>query len=85
MKEYRALVNHRKFQNGKWCLAEPGKRFYKTKKEAENAIAKAIERGKPHWIIAFSNNEFVKEWYDSLEVIQFKIESREVTDWEIEE
>ena len=72
-----------KMENGVW--QNRVREFIKQKKEAENAIAKAIERGKPHWIIAFSNNEFVKEWYDSLEVIQFKIESREVTDWEIEE
>ena len=70
-------------ENGVW--QNRVREFIKQKKEAENAIAKAIERGKPHWITAFSNNEFVKEWYDSLEVIQFKIESREVTDWEIEE
>lgn len=72
-----------KMENGVW--QNQVREFIKQKKEAENAIAKAIERGKPHWIIASSNNEFVKEWYDSLEVIQFKIESREVTDWEIEE
>ena len=72
-----------KMENGVW--QNRVREFIKQKKEAENAIAKAIERGKPHWIIASSNNEFVKEWYDSLEVIQFKIESREVTDWEIEE
>ena len=42
MKEYRALVNHRKFQNGKWCLAEPGKRVYKTKKKQKMQLQKQL-------------------------------------------
>ena len=84
-KEFRALVKHKNFKEGKWLLAVPGERTYKTKEEAILAIEKAKKNGKPKFITAFSKEKgYFKELFDSLEVIDSKIESREVTDWTIE-
>ena len=88
-KEFRALVKHKYFKEGKWLLAVPGERTYKTKEEAILAIEKAKKDGKPFSVTYFSKEKgYFKECFDSLEVIDSKIESREVTDltadWTIE-
>lgn len=82
MKEFRALVKHRKYKAGQWTLAVPGERVYKTFEEAEDAIQKAINNGKPRMIKARSKDgEYVDELFDNLEIMESKVESREVSEW----
>lgn len=83
MIQYRALVKHRKYREGEWCLAIPGERTYKTLEEAYEAIekVKANKHLKPHWITAKTKDGYIKEWFTDLEIIDSKVESREVTPW----
>lgn len=82
MTEYRALVKHKNYRDSKWVLAVPGERTYKTENEAYEAINKAVQNGKPHLIKAIRNGEYITELFDDLEVVDYKVEHREVTPWE---
>lgn len=85
MKQYRVMVMHKKFMEGKWTGAVPphGKNLYKTLDEAKRVLMQEINNCKPTTIEAYSEEEgFYNVLYDDLEIIDSKIEVREVTEWE---
>lgn len=79
------MVKHRKFRSGKWSGVFPqhGKNLYKTLDDAKQALDYEINKCKPKIIEAYSEEKgFHKVVYDDLEIIESRIEVREVTEWE---
>ena len=81
--QYRAQVVHRNFNDGKWSIAIPGERYYHTLDQAMMAIQRAMDNGRPRYVQTQREDGTIgPEWYDNLEVVDSRVQSRYITDWE---